>query len=193
MKDAIQHIINLAISCLLVAIILSIISSFLKLRNDYAMIENNSVESTQKMQKYYEFNKYDGNEHSINNCSKDLNGQEIIEVIRKYCKEEKIFIYVDSDNLGMPYLMDYNTYLLDSDKVALAYLKTIFASTDIYHPFLIYNDVGINGVTDFTNPRHPYSIFESGNQSKIAKYISDNSDNIAIGICFVKLDSDGDI
>ena len=132
MHSEIKETVFIAVSAILLASVLTLFVSGLRLRDSFASTRNEQILANHNIKDFRQFNKYNGLSHK-SNCDKDMSGWAVIIAIQEYCNVENFTIYVDRDK---------NENKLQTDGVTefdLSELQNRFNSTAKYHPMLVYN------------------------------------------------------
>lgn len=150
-SSEIKEVVYIAISAILLSIVLTFVSTLIGVRNDLAEIRNNEIHSAQDLEKYREFNKYNGT---------NVFGEDIIEAIRQYYNSD-LTIYVNkSGSTGTSYTVTKDAVRAGSVSVDLDYLQNRFKPTSKFQAILAY---------DF---RDPATITAPMDESKITSEVT---------------------
>lgn len=156
-ESEITKAIYIAINMFLLAMILTMFSTGLQLRNDYAKVKNEQLRTELHMQDYREFNKYD-----MNDCTGDgevdkhIYGNEVVELIRNYYNSPKITIWLDMTsnssnskrgvylfgNMAKHYYDSGNSPSASSFRncdSSFKELQNLISPKDEFHTYLVYN------------------------------------------------------
>lgn len=129
-SNEIKEVVYIAISAMLVALVLGMVSIIIDIRGDLAEVRNSEFQNAKIMQDYREFNKYkDG---SI------IFGEDIIEVVRKY-KDTDITIFVNSVGGGASYYVDKTLAKANPNDYTVTSLQNRFSPNFKYETYLVYN------------------------------------------------------
>lgn len=99
-SEEVKQTVYLAVTCCLLAVVLSFAAVFIGLRNDMAQVRNEQIITTRSQRQSNEFSQYDG---------KEVTGAEVIQAIRDYYKSEDVCIYVKKSG-------SYHFYSYKSDR-----------------------------------------------------------------------------
>lgn len=121
----IQETVYIAISTILLAIVLGIVSFGMEIRNDMAEIRNEEIMAAKSVEDSRKFNKYD---------DKIIYGDEVIELISLYANTG-ISIYIDDPNM----VINDNTIKANPSIVSLGALQNNFPSISRYRAQVVYN------------------------------------------------------
>ena len=137
-SEEVKQTVYLAVTCCLLAVVLSFAAVFIGLRNDMATVRNEQIITTRTQKQTNEFSQYDG---------KLITGAEVIQGIRDYYKSEDVCVYVYSGGMidVYSYKCDreglYGTPLTSSElnkKYSLVELQKVFNASAEYEAYSLY-------------------------------------------------------
>ncbi len=145
--EEIKETIFLAVGLLIIAGVLFFAAVALDVRSEIAHAFNSENQSRELLQEHRKFNLYDGGNCTVTNCEDHINGDMVISLIRQYYQDTEIEIYVDNDSNGDELYVSYKESREDPDKFTLRELQNRIDTSEIYHPYLVYNGVDVKTVS----------------------------------------------
>lgn len=137
-SEEIKQTVYLAVTCCLLAVILSFAATFISLRNDMAQVRNEQIITTRSQRQSNEFSQYDG---------KEVTGAEVIQAIRDYYKSEDVCIYVKKSD-------GFHFYSYKSDREGI-----YFEAFPLLNSVELDNKYNLDNLQDSFNASNKYTAY----------------------------------
>lgn len=137
-SEEVKQTVYLAVTCCLLAVILSFAATFISLRNDMAQVRNEQIITTRSQRQSNEFSQYDG---------KEVTGAEVIQAIRDYYKSEDVCIYVKKSD-------GFHFYSYKSDREGI-----YFEAFPLLNSVELDNKYHLDNLQDSFNASNKYTAY----------------------------------
>ena len=137
-SEEVKQTVYLAVTCCLLAVVLSFAATFISLRNDMAQVRNEQIVTTRSQRQSNEFSQYDG---------KEVTGAEVIQAIRDYYKSEDVCIYVKKSD-------GFHFYSYKSDREGI-----YFEAFPLLNSVELDNKYNLDNLQDSFNASNKYTAY----------------------------------
>ena len=146
-SEEVKQVTYLAITCMLLAIVLTFASQLMSLKNDMVGMRNDEIMSNEQVVYMREFAKYNSSRDFVSTSSNEvtnpLTGLDIIEAITEYQNDTNICIYVDKTGFGYSasnvMLYSKKDKLSNPSKYTLETLQNLYTGAEQYGCVLLEN------------------------------------------------------
>lgn len=132
MSEEIKELYALAISCIVTALVLSIVSLGLHTKSSFAATRNNQLSQQSLYNQYTEFGVYN---------EKTVNGAEVVSIIRDMFSHDGVTLYVDKDKNNQPITVSKEISRKDPVKASYETLTASIHSEQPYKVWIVYDSM----------------------------------------------------
>lgn len=142
MQQEIKEVYTLAINCIMIAFVLTLVSMGMHVRSSFAAAKNNQISEEKAYQQYLTYGTYNDT---------IATGDEAVSIIREFYATDGITVYMNEDDNGDSLKVDKLSARQDKNLVNIEKLKNRINPLSSYHIWIVYDGIPVEEFVTYSD------------------------------------------